>query len=269
MQSAYLEILKAFIAHLDIPDAGAYIISGCAIVEENITPGMMYIDGELCEFSGSPGTGATKIKKQISVTNLPFKNGSNLPVFRATKAIVAIDGVALSDFIRIQTVKNLAWDNIREKPEGIVLDPNFGIPDTKTLIQRIMALEGRPLANVPIGLVAIWGLPEDDIPDGWVAHYPLAGRLPIGKDTEDSDFDSTVGVGSVGGSKTATLTEANNGPHTHGLNVVRLNVSEPAGSEGVFRGDSEDEQTGTSGEGEAFSIMNPYKVVDYIRYTGL
>ncbi|AOW08755.1 phage baseplate protein [Flavobacterium gilvum] len=274
MQTAYFEILKAFVKHLDMPDEGNFIISGCTIVGDNITSGMMYIDGELCEFAETPGTADSLIKKNVAYTNLVFKSGSSLPVFRATNAmVVEVDGVALSAFTRIQTVKNLVWGNIADKPDGIVTDPNFGIPDTQTLIERIIALEERPLANVPIGLVAIWGLPADEIPAGWVEHAPLFGKMPIGKDLTDPDFDSTEGVGAVGGSKDHTLTIAQMPEHDHDTQTpvdggggadMQSSVESSGSDERLIPGP----KTGKTGGGEAFSIMPPYRVVDYIRYVG-
>jgi hypothetical protein len=268
MQAAYFEILKAFVKHLDMPDTGNFIISGCTVAGLNITAGMLYIDGELCEFAQTPGTVASLIKKQVTHTNLAFKTGASLPVFRTTTAIIDPEGVALSAFTRIQVVKSLVWDNIGEKPEGIVLDPSFGTADP-TLVERILALEARPLANVPVGLVAIWGFPADAIPLGWVAHEPLAGRFPIGKDLTDTDFDSAVGAGAIGGSKTHVNTLEEMAAHKHTFSV---SASGDTGGGSVATGDG-NEVSGSfnmenAGGGEAYSIMNPYRVVDFIRYTG-
>lgn len=266
MQAAYFEVLKALVRHLDMPDVGNFIISGCTVVGPNITAGMLYIDGELCEFAASPGTLESLIKKQVSITNLPFKNGSNLPVFRATNAIIDPAGVALSAFTRIQVVKPLIWDNIGDKPDGIVLDPNFGVPETQTLIERILALEARPLSNVPVGMIAIWGLPVSEIPEGWEEYIDLKGRMPIGHDAANPLFDV---LGDYGGAATHTLTIAEMPEHSHGLKVDRLNVSESTGSEGVLRGTEADEQTELEGGGEAFNIMNPYRIVHFIKYVGV
>ncbi|MNF99666.1 hypothetical protein D3C84_825750 [compost metagenome] len=53
------------------------------------------------------------------------------------------------------------------------------------------------------------------------------------------------------------------------LKVDRLNVSESTGSEGVLRGTEADEQTEVAGSGEAFNIMNPYRIVHFIKYVGV
>jgi hypothetical protein len=278
MQESYFEVLKAFVRHLGMPDVGNFIISGCEVVGANITEGMLYIDGELCAFAQTAGTADTLIKKNIEFTYLPFKTGASLPVFRSTNAIVVdADGVALSAFTRIQTVKNLTWDNIGEKPVGIVIDPNFEVPETLTLVERITALEARPIANVPIGLVAIWGLPENEIPAGWVAHEPLAGRMPIGRTDGDAQFDSTTGVGATGGAKNKTLSILEMPTHNHDFSAD-TNIAYGTG-DGVTRKRTGIEVTGTGeavsgtiankGGGQEFSIMNPYRVVDFIRYVGV
>ncbi|WP_348814054.1 hypothetical protein [Flavobacterium maritimum] len=266
MQSAYFEILKAFVKHLGMPDEGNFIISGCTVVGPNITEGVVYINGELCLFEATLGTEATKIKKEIILENLSFFSGSNYPVFRSTRAIVDPAGVALSAFTRIQVVKPLIWDNIGGKPNGIVLDPNFGIPETETLLERILALEARPLSNVPIGLIAIWDLPASEIPDGWEEYIPLKGRMPVGHDATNPLFDV---LGDYGGAATHTLTIAEMPEHSHGLKVDRLNVSESTGSEGILRGTEADEQTELTGGGNAIDIMNPYRIVHFIKYVGV
>lgn len=108
MQEAYFWILKAFITFLELPEVGNFIISGCKISGTNITDGILYIDGELCGFSQTPGTLETKIKKLVEITSLSFKNGINEPVFRKTTAVVDLSGVTLSAFTRM---KYIATDN--------------------------------------------------------------------------------------------------------------------------------------------------------------
>ena len=65
MQSGTLLVLESLVKQLGCADTGNFIISGCAISGANITPGIMYINGELCPFAGAIGDNTTKIKKQI------------------------------------------------------------------------------------------------------------------------------------------------------------------------------------------------------------
>lgn len=105
MQEAYFQLLKAFIAFCNVPETGNYIISGCIIVGPDITAGYLYIDGELCQFQQTAGTLATKIKKNVVIQSLGFKNGVNENVFRFVNAQTdLVDGAALSTFIRVSPV---------------------------------------------------------------------------------------------------------------------------------------------------------------------
>lgn len=105
MQETWIEILKAFVGFCNIPETGSYIISGMKIVGPNITTGYCYIDGELCRFEETTGDATTKIKKNIVLQTLGFKNGNNEQVFRFVNAQVdATTGIALQDFVRIAPV---------------------------------------------------------------------------------------------------------------------------------------------------------------------
>ena len=86
MQRAYFEVLKAFLGYLQVPDTGNFILYGCEVSGSNITSGMMYIDGELCPFTESEGTTATKIKKNTVLEAIAFKSGANLPVLNSNRS---------------------------------------------------------------------------------------------------------------------------------------------------------------------------------------
>lgn len=135
MQEAYTEILLSFIKVMGIPQTGNHIITGCEIEGVNITSGFMYIDGELCPFSQAEGTLATKIKKNIFLESIAFKNGSNLPVWRTTTAIVDPYGTPLSEFIR----HNIVIDN-----NYVHTDNNF----TAALLAKLNAIEPGAEVNV-------------------------------------------------------------------------------------------------------------------------
>lgn len=108
MQLGYLDILQAVLGFLKVPATGSHVVYGCKIVGPDITPGMMYINGDLCSFAGSVGTSATKIKKVIVTETAPFANGSNNPVYKDATAVVDLTGVALSTFTRLS--EELVYD---------------------------------------------------------------------------------------------------------------------------------------------------------------
>ena len=117
MQETTYLFIKAMIGHFGIPDIGKFIISGCTIDGENITDGILYIDGHLCQFETAPGTLATKIKKVVTAQSLVFGNGTTPTVFNNYTAAVDAAGTALSDFVRVPSPFNL--------PANIVIDANY------------------------------------------------------------------------------------------------------------------------------------------------
>ncbi len=104
MQESTFETLKAFIAFAQIPETGNFIIAGCTIVGANITDGYLYIDGELCKFTETAGDLTSKIKKNVVIQALGFKNGNNENVFRFTNAVIDASGTTLSAFTRVSPV---------------------------------------------------------------------------------------------------------------------------------------------------------------------
>lgn len=139
MQSTYYLFLKAMIGHFGIPDSGSFIISGCTIVGPNITPGIVYIDGTICEFAGSAGTLATLIKKTVTTETLEFFNGTTQGVFQRFTATVDPAGIALSDFVRVPSPFNL--------PEGTVIDADY-IAFTAALLAKLNGIESGAQVNV-------------------------------------------------------------------------------------------------------------------------
>jgi len=69
----------------------------------------------------------------------------------------------------------------------------------------------------------------------------------------------------LGGASTHTLSLSEIPSHSHGLNVVRLNESAPAGSEGIFRGTTATEQTALAGGSTAHNNLQPYIVTLFIQ----
>lgn len=135
-----------------------------------------------------------------------------------------------------------------------------------SLIRDIEDLKGKIKTStaVPIGMIALWGKPAP-FPEGWEEYAPLRGRMPVGLDSNDSTFNPLL---KYGGNKEKILSIDELPPHTHGLKINRLNNSAGGGSEGVIRGNVENEETGSTGRALPFSILSPYRVVHFIEYTG-
>lgn len=255
MQSSYYSILNAFLQFLKVPTAGNFIISGCEISGLNITPGIMFIDGELCEFDGGLGTSATLIKKNVELESLTFKNGNSHQVFRKTKAVIHnTEGVALDAFVSIK----IDWLDIQNTP-GFVIDPAFGSePAQPTLIERLAEIEKKVAVFQTGGGMVLWNKPAIEIPEGWQEVADWRGRMPVGFKSSDVDFNT---VGAVGGAKGVTLTTANMPKEdirpiavgsTYNASVIK--------TDGAVVGQTPDPTQ--------VNIMNPYRVVYFIEYIG-
>lgn len=144
MQRAYFEVLKAFLGYLQVPDTGNFILYGCEVSGANITSGMMYIDGELCPFTESAGTTATKIKKNTVLEAIAFKSGANLPVLKTVTAVTdPTTGVELQNFNRVNGVPVL--------DPNLVVDANYVHTDnnfTDALLTPLNSIEFGAEKNV-------------------------------------------------------------------------------------------------------------------------
>lgn len=183
----------------------------------------------------------------------------------------------------------------------LVLGDQNKISKTNTsmseLIRRLDALESRPIATgIPIGMIAIWGK-SAPFPNGWKEYIPLTGKMPVGlynpsvqERNEQQDGDGGNGVtyyrdsngvavfpfdtlGNTAGQIGKKLTIAEMPSHRHGVglfsgtgdNGAEKYISEPYEEDSRRAGDFTDSQGG----GQQFSILNPYRVVQFIEYTGL
>ena len=90
----------------------------------------------------------------------------------------------------------------------------------------------------------------------------LKGRVPVGIDTNDTDFDT---LGETGGEKTHTLTINEMPSHNH---IARSHVGSGVGDGMLLNGNSytvdNNYTTGSTGGGQAHNILQPYIVVNYI-----
>lgn len=129
MQETTYLFIKAMIGHFGIPDSGKFIISGCQIAGENITEGILYIDGHICPFENAPGTLATKIIKVVTTETLVFQNATTPTVFTKYTAAVNDAGTPLSAFVRVPSPFNL--------PANIVIDANYVHTDSNLSLIHI------------------------------------------------------------------------------------------------------------------------------------
>lgn len=239
------------------------IIQGCETTGANVSDGVVFINGEVLEFRGSM-VGASVIIVE-EVTPREFKDASTKNVLYVRYAAFGsgVVSFAWADFKRPKTTVKLS----EEKAEQATVE---------ALIARIELLEAKE-SNVPIGLIALWGGTFDSIPNGWEEHVPLRGRMAIGHNPDDDDFNV---LGNIGGAKSKVLDVTEMPRHTHaafgGGNFGIVADSADAGGSSsnneVARNNQHPTTAATGGlpdgSTQAFSLMNPYRIVHYIKYRG-
>lgn len=231
------------------------ILQGCSVVGTTVSDGVVFINGEVIEFKGGQVQDNVIIIEEATALEFEDFTEKEVTYTRYAKFGVSTTQYPWGDFKRFKTAAELTQDKAE----------NDTVAD---LIERIEELESRPVANVPVGLIAIWGQAANLIPEGWEEYTPLSGRIAIGLDENDPDFDA---VGASGGSKNKSLTIDELPAHSHSYNELEQVGKSVLSYDAV--GDREGASfkaatTGNAGNGEAFDIMNPYRVVLYIQYVG-
>ncbi|MEO8236404.1 MAG: hypothetical protein ABI549_13385 [Flavobacterium sp.] len=239
------------------------IISGCEVTGSLVSDGAVFINGELLEFRGG-NIGDDVIIVQIA-TAQEFEDGNDKDVIFVRYATfgIGITSFPWTNFKRPKTTIQLT----EQKAEQTLID---------TLITRITALEARPIANVPIDAVLIWGKPANEIPVGWIEYQPLRGKTPIGL---DPDYDSNTNgdntnynlqtLGYSGGKREHSITK----PEMPSYKLTRTvgNETVAGGSSNIWSnnaGTSYTEEIASGGQDKAHTNMSPYRVVHFIQYKG-
>ena len=149
------------------------VLSGCEEVGRSITDGVVYIDGEVLPFKGAP------ISEKVIIVETSqkriFKDGVEKAVEYTRYATFgnSINGRLWADFKRPLNNQQIEAQSFTEE---------------NSLLKRLEKLEERVRKTVPIGLVAIWDKPADQIPEGWEEHTEMQGVVPVGYKRDDSDF---------------------------------------------------------------------------------
>lgn len=202
-----------------------------------VTNGFVSINGELLPFQG------TTVTENVIIVQTPdargFEDGSVKPVIYERYATFG-DGADV-----------FPWANFR-RPKTL-----FQLEDRLTLLEKA----------VPVGLVAVWGLPADEIPEGWVEHDPLKGNVPVGHNPGDTNFgalDTVIGAAQI------TLNINQIPAHSHNVSVQQPYQTSGGGFAGFndnFFGNVT-KTTDSKGGGQSHSNIQPSRIVKFIRFVG-
>lgn len=240
------------------------ILAGCVVTGSNVSDGVVYLNDEVFEFRG--GLAQTKVIIKEDTEALVFENNESKTVIRTRYLTfgTGVNSINWSEFKRLIQVKNVPL-NLNER-----LD----------LVEKKLAI------FQPGGAVFPWFKPIADIPAGFQEVVDIRGRMIIGYDPTQTEFNL---IGKKDGAKTRSLTIANLAKHDHfgfvdesaDVGQVITGANSPI-KEG-FNGGSDGNQnyrirgsnnaatvgkTSEKGNGEAFSLLNPYAIAAYIEFIG-
>lgn len=247
------------------------IISGCEETGNTISPGTVYINGELFPFEGGAKDSTVFIKE---LTNeVTFEDGFLRPleIIRSVAFGRSVPEKTFNweDFQRVTNLQDLE-DRKAEKE---------ALNDLKREVERLKLQK----QAVPIGLIALWGKPASEIPAGWREYVNLRGKMPIGldpdyvKSPEDSQDYRLNALNQSGGERSHKLTIDEMPRHKHDT------VNDASGS------DNDSNSNGTAftmdfwdvtpnrrnlmkieptGGDQPHNNMPPYRVVQFIEYVG-
>lgn len=247
MQNAYHSLQQ--LGHLA---GNLTILSGCQTVGNSVTDGYVFIEGEVLRFQGGANSGRVIIKEEART--LPFEDGQNKPV-EITRYATFGNGTPFYNWADFQRITP-----ITKKVE------NF---DFQKLAQKVSQLKNRLSKTIPIGLVAIWDRPAAQIPEGWVEHTEMRGRVPAG---QGSGKFSTLGA-EIGEAE-HRLTIAEMPRHSHKFKGRITQDDKGSGGDGYeystqsYFGINEGQAIDYQGESRAHNNIQPTRIVKYIRFVG-
>ncbi|MDE5525706.1 phage baseplate protein [Elizabethkingia meningoseptica] len=238
------------------------IISGCEEASGSIiADGMVIINGELLEFKGGIKQNTVIVREEKQA--IKFQNGElkDVIIYRYATFGFSNNFYPWTDFKRVTPLNTL---------EGR------------------LALMEKALKPIIDGKSAVLFMrPANEIPAGWEEVVEFRGRMPIGWNPNDGDFDT---VGKTGGNKQHTLNISELPAHSFkifgGDGINTGNISDNPDATAASAGDSQTAnedwnyrmtvgsgeatygKTNTVGQNQAHDIMNPYRIVIYIRFKG-
>lgn len=221
------------------------IISGCVVAGTTVGNGVVYINGEVIDFREADGAGTPDVIIIEEAVNRAFKNGVIKEVH--TKRYATF-GTAADSW---------PWSGFK-RPDPIIL-----------MMARLEVLEKKSAVFQAGGGMVFWNKPAADIPTGWQEVVDWRGRMPVGFDASQPEFNT---IGKMDGSKSKTLSITEMPEHDHdtqtpidGGGVVDMQSS--VGSANSDERYVQGPKTGKTGGGQTFSILNPYRTVLFIEYT--
>ena len=222
----FMQQMTMMMSNVALMAGDNYILSGCVETGNNVSAGIIVINGEVIPFVG--GTKEAYI------------------VIEETKRTVTAAGQIYED---IYVSRNARFGT------GVVQFEWSGFKPV-TPIPKI----------VPRGVIVMWsGTTAPDgwhICDGEDGTPNLTGKFVVGQCFQDADF---IDIGAVGGAKRVSLTLEQMPVHNHTYTAPLIDGDHPGGSSGYNRPNGKNQGiTGSAGESQTHENLPPYYVLAYI-----
>jgi hypothetical protein len=248
--------------------AGNYtIISGCNLTGSTVQNGFIFINGELLEFRESAVTPTSAVIIVETTVVRPFETGPDKVVYIKRHATFGTADISYpwSQFKR----------PIETKEIQAALDGKQDKTSAGNLLARIEMLEKKNAVFLMGGGMVVWCRPVSEIPPGWRVAANWQGRVPVGFNPNDVDFNY---VGKVGGFKNKSLSKEEMPAHRHSIGGD-FDENDDNGGFVINGGEYNVRTSYTSiaggppgstveGPGVPFSLMNPHRVVCFIEWIG-
>lgn len=229
------------------------IISGCVLSGSTVADGVVFINGEVLEFKGGIAQAHVIIVETKVALEFEDANSHDVIFRRHATFGTATTQYPWADFKRSFETKNIIEE----------LDKKVPNTELVALNARLLELEKKSAVFQTGGGMVLWNKPVNLIPNGWAEVVDWRGRMPVGLDVSQTEFNT---IGKTGGNKSKTLSD-NEIPKIHargssadigdpGLLIITAGSQENAGIDL------------NPGGGQAFSILNPYRTVLFIEYIG-
>ncbi|MCV9929531.1 hypothetical protein OIU83_17855 [Flavobacterium sp. LS1R49] len=243
------------------------IIEGCNLVGTTVQNGCIFLNGELLEFKKADVTPTSAVIIVETAVIRPFQTGLPKQIYTKRHATFGTADISYP------------WTSFKRPMETKEIQEALDRKQDKTssgdLLARIEILEKKNAIFQVGGGMLLWNKPANQIPLGWREVINWEGRIPVGFDPKDIDFNY---VGKVGGLKNKRLSKEEMPAHKHSI-PGDFDENDDDGKYAINGGEfnvrtSYTDIAGgppgstTEGPGQAFSLMNPFRVVIFIEYIG-
>lgn len=217
LQEAYsiYDVLGDIAGHLTI-------LSGCNVTGQNVSPGIVVINGNVLYFEGGLITSTVYINTEVIKKTFQSQEYKALIEIKTVKFGLSTPDNQWNwqDFVKLETLKS-----IQDKVNNTVSRQEF---DTAKADIALLKQKTAPIVNG--GIVWAWFKPVNEIPEGWKEAKSIRGKTIVGLDPDDPELSN---LKSVLGEKAHKLLVSEMAEHVHrmfgggGINTPAL-VDQPS-----------------------------------------